>query len=216
MAQRPLYLVNLNSPYYRKYTVDFEWYAGLSISQKRKSVNSLHRAYLSMSGNDNKRLLEISSVSEDELGVKLSAFNLKLFVPGLNKKVPVECLFQGGKVFENGGPYTDLYEKSPKEAKKDERLYSSGKLISFEYEGKRFPLKPETIFYDYLYMSALKENEELSQQILEYDGFSDIVFNPNRSINTQAKAAAEYVSLVKTGQLDDFMDKIEMVEIKNE
>ena len=169
-----------------------------------------------MSGNDNKRLLEISSVSEDELGVKLSAFNLKLFVPGLNKKVPVECLFQGGKVFENGGPYTDLYEKSPKEAKKDERLYSSGKLISFEYEGKRFPLKPETIFYDYLYMSALKENEELSQQILEYDGFSDIVFNPNRSINTQAKAAAEYVSLVKTGQLDDFMDKIEMVEIKNE
>ena len=77
-------------------------------------------------------------------------------------------------------------------------------------------MKPETIFYDYLYMSALKENEELSQQILEYDGFSDIVFNPNRSINTQAKAAAEYVSLVKTGQLDDFMDKIEMVEIKNE
>lgn len=47
--------------------------------------------------------------------------------------------------------------------------------------------------------------------LLEYDGFTDIEFNPQKSLNCQAKAAALYVSLCRNGLLagihnfDDFL-----------
>ena len=153
----------------------------------------MHNEYRRIYDN-NAKLLEVSSKSEDELGVRLSAFNLLMYVSSLNKSVPVECVFQAGKVFENGGPYLDLLEKSPRDAKRDDRLGNSGKLLAFEFEGERFPLEPKTYFYDYIYIKALKENPELADRLLEYDGFTDIVFNPEKSINCQAKACAKYVA----------------------
>ena len=42
----------------------------------------------------------------------------------------LECVFQGSKVFENGGPYRDLVLNSPYKAKKAKRLKESGKLFS--------------------------------------------------------------------------------------
>ena len=50
------------------------------------------------------------------LGVKLSAFNLKL------NGYTLENIFQSSKVFSNGGPYRDLMNVAPKEAKRDGRL----------------------------------------------------------------------------------------------
>ena len=46
-------------------------------------------------------------------------------------------------------------------------------------------------------------HSDLAEQILEYDAFTDIVFNPKRSINCQAEAAAIYVSLQKQNLLDE-------------
>jgi hypothetical protein len=37
---------------------------------------------------------------------------------------------------------------------------------------------------------------------LEYDGFSDIEFNPEKSINCQAASAALYKSLTERGLID--------------
>ena len=51
-------------------------------------------------------LLEVSTKSEVVLGQRLSAFNLKAKSDMIGE-IPLECAFQGSKVFENGGPYTD-------------------------------------------------------------------------------------------------------------
>lgn len=43
----------------------------------------------------------------------------------------------------------------------------------------------------------------MATQILEYDSFSDIEFNPQKSVNCRAKAAAIYVGLFNSGKLDE-------------
>ena len=146
-------------------------------------------------------ILEISSKSENTLGVSLSAFNLMFKTPS-GTLASVEVLFQGSKVFSHGGPYSDIYQKTSREAKKDERLKTSGQLIAFRYGESDWPLYPQTVFYDWLYVSALKQNTKLADQLMEYDGFSDIEFNPQKSINCQAAAAALYKALVTRGLLN--------------
>ncbi len=59
-------------------------------------------------------------------------------------------------------------------------------------------------------MTALYEKEkDFVKELAAFQGFSDIVFNPNRSINCQARAAALFVSLSKNGLMDEkiFRDK---------
>lgn len=157
----------------------FEFNPGFSVTQKRKNIIALHKAI-------GENALEVSTKSEEELGRKLSAFNLKL------NGIPLECVFQASKVYQYGGPYKDLLNVSPKDAKRDERHKSSGKLIYFEYEGKRFPLEPKTFFYDFIYIKAVKECIPLEEvkDIVQYSHFSDIEFNPKKSINCQAKSVA--------------------------
>ena len=116
----------------------------------------------------------------------------------------VECAYQGSKVFENGGPYHELYFVSSRAAKTDERLRNSGKLIAFNFCGEDFPIEPKTAFYDWLYMNALFQKKmDIVKELGVFQGFSDIVFNPNRSINCQARAAALFVSLSKNGLIDE-------------
>ena len=117
--------------------------------------------------------------------------------------MPVECAYQAGKVFENGGPYQDLLHVSPREAKRDARLKSSGRLTGFYFDGVSYPAEPVDSFYDFLYVSALLENEELARVLLQYDAFTDIEFSPSSSINCQARAAARYVALARMHRLDD-------------
>jgi hypothetical protein len=42
-------------------------------------------------------------------------------------------------------------------------------------------------------------------KLYAYGGFSDIEFDPTRSINCQARSIALFLSLMKRGQLDDAM-----------
>ena len=122
------------------------------INKKKRCICSLHKEYLK--ANNGKKVLEISSKSEDKLGVDLSAFNL-MFKTKSGKEVSVESAFQAGKVFENGGPYTDLLDVSSKAAKKDERLKSSGRIISFCFDGIEFETEPKTYFYNWLYIKCI-------------------------------------------------------------
>ncbi len=121
----------------------------------------------------------------------------------------VECAFQSSKVFEKGGPYTDLLDKSSREAKRDPRLRDSGKLIAFHCFNMEFPLEPKDYFYNWLYINALNLNKELANKIINYDSFSDIEFNPHKSINCQAKAAAIYVGLSKQDLLNEALESCE-------
>lgn len=206
MAQRPVFVPFKKAPFTDVFMTEFAWNSGLSVSQKRKNIVDLHQAFQQRF--PERKVLEISSKSLQELGVKLSAFNLKKYVPSLGKSIPVECIFQGGKVFSGGGPYTDLYQATPRDAKRDPRLKESGMLKSFFFEGQPVPLTPTTAFYDWLYINALLENPELARQLLEYDAFTDIEFNPNKSINCQARAAALFVALHRLGLIEQCRDYI--------
>ena len=99
MTKRPIFLLLDKQPYYRTYFVSFDWNGGFAKSQKVKNINALHNGYQRIK--PDAKLMEISSASTEELGIALSAFNLKKLVPSLKKEITVECLFQGGKVFEN-------------------------------------------------------------------------------------------------------------------
>ncbi|MEF4932641.1 hypothetical protein U9Y37_23525 [Escherichia coli] len=182
--------------------VDFPWAPGMSKTQKQKSIKALHAAANEQGLNS---LLEISSKSEDEVGVKLSAFNLIIKTQKLCKEFTVESAFQASKVFERGGPYVDILHKNSMDAKKDIRLKESGNLVCFKFYNTIWPLVPRTAFYDWLYLSALKQNKNLAIHLLNFDGFTDIEFNPVKSINCQARAAALYVSLVQRNMLDDVL-----------
>ena len=121
-------------------------------------------------------------------------------------KIKLELAFQGSKVFEHGGPFTDLYQKADDkigEAKRDARLRESGRLIGFRFEGFDFPLEPKTVFYDWLYCSFLYQYRDWAQKLYDYAGFTDIEFNPHRSINCQARSAALFLSLMRRAELDD-------------
>lgn len=207
MAKRPIFIPRTNGivGVETKY-LEFDWFPGFSASQKKKSVTSLHKSAEDAGYHP---VLEISSKSELQIGQDLSAFNLEITTKKYMNKFSVECAFQGSKVFEHGGPYKDLLEKSSIEAKKDTRIKNSGKLVRFSFYGIEFPLEPKTLFYDWLYINALSQNEKLGKRLKEFCAFSDIEFNPSRSINCQAFSAALYVSLEGAGKAQLATDSID-------
>ena len=199
MATRPVYIPETNGVVgVKEAFMKFEWFPGLAVVQKQKSIASLHGAAINTGISS---LLEISSKSKEMLGVNLSAFILQIITKKNKKVFTVETAFQGSKVFERGGPFTDLLTGTSKEAKKDIRLKESGDLKGFEFYGSPFPLKPRTFFYDWLYINALYQNENYRKEVLSYGGFTDIEFNPKKSINCQAYSVALYVSLERSGKL---------------
>ncbi|WP_409563739.1 DUF6977 family protein, partial [Klebsiella pneumoniae] len=88
--------------------VEFKWFPGMSVSQKQKSIDSLHEAAKTNLPNVDK-ILEISSKSRDSLGIALSAFNLSFTTLKHQRTLTIECAFQGSKVFQRGEPYTDMF-----------------------------------------------------------------------------------------------------------
>ena len=205
MANRPVYLAKNSAPYVECVNTEFKFYNGFSTKQKRLSIQSLHDAFLKIY--PNKNLLEISSKSENPFGIEISAFNLKFFY---NDKVfTVESAYQASKVFESGGPYVDLLDKTSRDAKKDERIKGSGQLTNFNFFDEIFPLEPVNYFYDWLYINALNFNSDLAEKILKYDAFTDIEFNPKKSLNCQAKAAAIFVGLNQANLIKDALSSKE-------
>ena len=184
----------------REEYVEFAWHPGMSAKQKQKNIRAIHEVAREKYSVRNP--LEVSSKSESELGFALSSFNL-IFQTVRGQKLSVESAFQGSKVFEFGGPYIDIFGKVPKDAKRDERLRESGRLMAFSFFGRQWPLEPKTAFYDWLYINALRSNPNLATQVTDYDAFTDIEFNPDRSINCQARSAALYCALFHTDRLEE-------------
>lgn len=181
MAKRPAWTIKNGIVICREF--DFAWNGGFAVSQKRKNINALHKSIVDATG---QTALEISSKGEVELGNQLSAFNMQ------TNGVFIENVFQASKRYENGGPYLDLLDVAPKDAKRDERHKTSGKLVAFVRNGEDWPLEPKTVFYDYIYVLAVIENFGCELDINEYNWFTDIEFNPGKSINCQARAVAIY------------------------
>lgn len=211
MAVRSIYIPKQDSVGVEIKKITFDYYPGFSLTQKQKSIQSLK---ISVLKEGFKNFLEVSSKSDNELGVALSAFNLKFTTVKEKKTYTVENAFQASKVFEHGGPYKDLLKVSPLEAKKDPRIKNSGNIIQFNFFGIIFPNKPFTFFYDWLYINALLKNEYLATKVLNYECFSDFEFNENKSINCQAYSVALFVSMKKNGvNLSRLKKKSQFLEI---
>jgi len=197
MAKRPIFLPAPDRyrdryPYAEEKKIEFKWYPGFSLGQAQRSIRSLHEA---AKEKGIAPVLEISGKSPSSLGTSLSAFELRLKLPD-GKSMSVECAYQGSKVFENGCRYHDLYDVSSREAKTDSRLKNSGDVVAFNFMGKECEIEPQTAFYDWLYMKALSQKgPSIFEELNRFQAFSDIAFNPKRSINCQARAAAVYVAL---------------------
>ena len=196
MAVRPVFVPQSGRPLVREVAVDFEWFAGFALSQQQKSIASLHRGALRQRV---RHPLEIFSKSPEALGRSLSAFTLTVEHPE-HGPVPLESVFQAAKRFSRGGPYTELALATPRDARGDPRLRSSGLLLGFQWGAARLPNRPPTAFYDWLYLKALgRLDEAVRAQIRERDGFTDIAFNPEKSLNCQARSAALYAALAADG-----------------
>jgi len=200
MADRPIFISTGKPNLVEEKMIEFKFFNGFSVTQKAKSIHSLHESAKVLGYH---KILEVSTKSGSEIGWALSAFNLMVNFNG-DEQISIECAFQGSKIFEGNIQYTDLYHVESIQAKKDERLRNSGDIIGFSYEGEFWKNEPKTAFYDWIYINALYRNyPNLVDALMEYEIFSDIEFNPKRSINCQARTCATLVSLIKTDMIDD-------------
>ncbi|MBR9839927.1 MAG: hypothetical protein GYB50_18805 [Rhodobacteraceae bacterium] len=202
MASRPIFLVDdADDSLVTTVDVEFKWYAGMSLARRRMSAQSLISAGRNLY--PSRRFLEVSRMSDDPLGEGLSAFNLRYPEGPRTSGRPVECVFQSSKVFQHGGPFRDLLGAEPGDAKRDERLQTSGRLIEFNLEGEKWSSQPLTAFYDWIYMKALDAHPMNADAVMQYDAFTDIAFNPAKSFSCQAHAVALYVSLRRRNKLNE-------------
>lgn len=211
MADRPIFFPDFEGQWLvHERTFSFPWASGFAEIQKKKNITALHQV-AKENGVDN--VLEISSKSSEEVGQRLSAFSLKISLK--DGIFPLESVYQGSKVFENGGPFPEIFEFSPRDAKRFIRKGNYNHLVCFELEERQYPLSPKNAFYDWLYIKSLENHADWIKENIQYDAFTDIEFNPAKQVNCQARAFAVYLSLLKKGKLNeaaaDFMTFSEML-----
>ena len=202
MAVRPVFVVQASKPFVKTEMMEFVYHPGFALSQSRKNIESLHDHFVSKYREYDGLLLEISTKSNLPLGVCLSAFNLTYSLRD-GRTCSVENVFQSSKCFSNGRQYQEILDLSASEAKHFPALRTSGDVIAFQLEGIEYPTEPKTFFYHWLYVNALNQHQDLANEVIKYRAFTDIVFNPAKSINCQARSAALFVGLHESGLLDE-------------
>jgi hypothetical protein len=205
MVSRPIFVPSIKrGSLYEWVPIEFEWFPGFSISQKQRSIVSLHQAARRQGISP---VLEVSTKSTTELGRRLSAFNLKVEVEG--RMCTLESVYQSSKVFSESGQHPELMTMDPYQAKKQVRLLGKGEIIAFRCFGEEFATEPKNAFYDWLYIRAIYPHREWVKNNIDFYGYSDIEFNPEKSINCQARAVAEYKSLEIKGASDECFHSFE-------
>lgn len=209
MAERSVFISKNTYPFFEEMRVRFDFFPGFALSQKRKCQIGLHQNF--MVAYPQAKILEISSSSLYSLGSELSAMHLQKHTSaGITT---VESAFQSSRIFgekEEIGPFPDLLFTPGRECKKLVKERSQG-LISHRYrfDGMDFfaPAHFISLFYNYLYLNALceEENRNVAKRLLAggYDAFTDLATN---SLNNQARACAIFVALARNGLLDRVRD----------
>ena len=203
MAERPVFLPKNSWPFYTTEEVSFKWYAGFALIQKRRNIEGIHEAYLTL--HPQARLLEASSKSANPFGESLSPFYLEGELDG--RKYPVECIFQASKVFQKGGPFPQLLDMPAVKAKTTSLTKSAGPLLYYEYAGERWPLDPRGWLFNYIYLKALQGHPEKLAEIEGYTGFTDVAMSPKGS-TCQAEALAMALGLRHKGLFDEALASI--------
>lgn len=210
MAEESVFVSKNSYPFFEEIHVNIEWFGGFALSQKRKCETGLHQSFLHAYPSE--KSLEISSTSLMYLGTRLSAMNLsKRTKTGLTT---VESAFQSSRIYFDGGeqigPFPEFLFLPGKECKRLVKEASHG-LHSYRYEfdGVVFPAPRFhiSLFYDFLYINALleEENKEAARELLEgkYSAFTDLA---TKSLNSQARSCAIFAGLAKAGVIDQVRD----------
>lgn len=201
MAKKMVFISDGLNPFYEK-LINYTFVPGFAPTQRKKNVQNLNAAISAIF--PDLKTLEISTKSDSELGRQLSAFNLKL-----NGKY-VESIFQSSKVFDDGKQYNFLIDKKPLEAKRYIQSLPKQEIIKFKFNDVDYSMNPKSMFYDFIYIKALNNNQELAVKLKDYDVFTDIEFNHNKSINCQARACAIYAYLLKTNNVEKYINNLEL------
>lgn len=207
MARRSVFVSRDEYPFFEEIAVEFDWFPGFALSQKRKSQISLHKNFQKRFPEH--KVLEISSASLYSLGSALSAMSLtKMTSQGITS---VESAFQSSRIYGSGdlqvGPFPEYMFLPGRECKRLVKEASKGQIsYRYHFDGMDF-YAPEyhiSLFYDYLYLNALLEddNSVVSQALTDggYTAFTDLA---TLSLNCQARSAAIFVSLMSHGFIDE-------------
>lgn len=210
MAERSVFVSKNEYPFFEEVRVNFDWFPGFALSQKRKSQISLHQNFPTAFRKE--KVLEISGASLYSLGAELSAMSLKKRTE--KGFTTVESAFQSSRIYGTGeheiGPFPEYLFLNGKECKKLVKQQSQG-LHSYRYLFDEMEFSaPDyhiSLFYDYLYLNALceEENYAVAEKLLKegYTAFTDLA---TRALNSQARAAAIFVALVKNGMIEQVKD----------
>lgn len=204
MALRRVYFINENKVKFQNFNI--KWNSGFSIQQKQKNIEELHYCISKYYNVCKDKILEVSTASKNELGRMLSSFTLKVFFNG--HYYPLECVYQSSKVFKNVfGEYQvlEVLNMDPRSAKKRLTVENHNTLIKFKCFDKEFSLKPSYLFYDWLYISAVKNIPYLSESLNKYDFFTDIEFNPEKSLSCQARTLVLFIWLLRNNKLEEYI-----------
>lgn len=206
MTTRPLFLPHLpgqaEHPGVKQMDIAFQWVPGLAKTQQAKCLSSLQAA-IRQSGAA-KNPLEVSTRSNDPIGQALSAYRLEL-----PDRATVELHYQAAKIYPYEGPHPEWFKLSPEALRSEVKAFKARiqktPLQGFQDGINESPwqLTPPHAFYDWLYLSALRHNPAYAKHLLRHDGFTDLAFNPTRSFNSQAYAAALYASFHAFGCLEE-------------
>lgn len=173
-------------------SIDFEWFGGFADVRKKMCINSLHNAILER--HPDAKILEISSASEQDIGVKLSAMNLTYKDRELEEPVELEKVYQSSKILKEYGPLTEILEiDDPKSAKvKTKELLKKYELEGFERGYSK--TDDARLFYGGLYLKSLLQNDLVDAvKNLEYNVFTDIFHQTGHAC--QAEVVAEIVNV---------------------
>lgn len=212
MADRPVFIKTNRTPYVATQIIEFKWFMGMSKSQARKRVVSLHDA---AQFQGLKNVLEISTASNSDLGIRLSAFNLPVTINFGSAAEPniqthsVETIYQSSKVGSHEdkkvGPHPEWLGLEGKAVKAKIKETKMDSINLYQYGQNAWPANPSESFFTWLYINGLIQEEGLIEKLAEYDGFTDIYFNPKKTNNCQARAAAQAVSIYQSGKLEEIM-----------
>lgn len=212
MATRPVFIATENTPYVATQVIEFPWIKGMVKVQLRKRVISLHGVGAAVGL---RNIMEISTASNSDLGIRLSAFNLPVRINFGTEDHPdfqthsVETIYQSSKVGQSKtakvGPHPDWLKLEGKEVKAKIKEVKLDQINLYQYGQNVWPAEPQESFFTWLYINGLMQEAGLIEKLAGYDGFTDIYFNPKVTNNCQARAAAQAVSMYKRGELELIM-----------
>ena len=195
MTSRPVFGASSAEPWFTETNIHFEWTRGQHYTRRQLCADALYLEAENVLGVSD--ILEVSTYSRSLLGQSLSAMNLTFF-EGSYAQRTVEHAYQASKVFAMGGPFLDILQyDNPRNAKRDPRLTTSGRMMGFDLGRLRLDVSCGSSAYDAIYIAALGQNQHLIDDLSRYRYFTDIAFNPQTMLATQARSLAIAVSLAE-------------------